>query len=279
MKPVIRRDQIAAMNWHYRRFSLDYFLDTVERIGYTAVAIWAGPPFFHIDSEGFEDPKPLLKKLRNHHLRCASLTAVASQELYQIGVSGKAHMRDAVRYFINGARVAAELETDLLTANPGHGYYDEARSDSWNRAVDTLGRVCDGCAQYGVKVTVEGLRPPETRTAWTLSHIKQLLMDVNRPNCLPMIDTTAMAVNGETVWDWFHAFGGNIANTHFVDAAPAGHLAWGDGILPLEDMLRCINRYGYSGPLGLEITDRRYFADPGQANEQCFRVLSQYIAD
>lgn len=279
MKPTIKREQIAAMNWHYRRYSLDYFLDCVERAGYTSVALWAGPPHFHIDCRGTDDVRLLRRKLEDRHLKCVSFTAAASQPMYQIGAYGRKHQEDTVRYFQNGAMVAAELGCKLLTANSGNGFFDEAFDEVWARSIETMARVCDAAAQYGVTVTMEGLRPQETRTASGLSAVKQFISDVNRPNCKAMIDTTAMAVNGETIWDWFRAFNGEILNTHFIDAAPAGHLAWGDGILPLEKMLTCLNWYGYAGPLGLEITHSRYFLNPIEANIQSLRVLSPYICD
>ena len=279
MKPTIKRSQIAAMNWHYRQYSFDYFLDTIARIGYTSVAIWAGPPHFHIDAEGYEDIKVLRRKLSDRRLSCVSMTAAASQQMYQMGVSGRKHIEDTVKYFTNGARIAAELGTNLLTANSGNGYFEEPAEDCWNRTVETMSRVADAAAEYGVTITVEGLRPPETRTAPRLIDIKRFLQDVNRPNCKPMIDTTAMAVNKENMDDWFEAFPGEILNMHFIDASPQGHLAWGDGVLPLQDMLCCMNRHGYTGPLGLEITDERYFLDPAKASAQTLRVLENYVED
>lgn len=276
MKPTIKLDQIAAMNWHYRQYSLDYFLDAVERIGYTAVAFWAGPPHFHIDHIGYQDVKELKRKLSAHHLKCVCFTAAAGQQVYQFGVYGKEHVDRAVSYFTNGAKIAAELEAGILTASSGNGYFSEPREDCWARTVETMSRVADACKEYGITLAVESLRPPETRTGVTVEDVRKLLEDVGRPNCRPMIDTTAMAVNGETVWDWFRVFGKNIVNTHFIDAAPLGHLTWGDGNLPLEDILRCLNQYGYTGPLGLEITHERYFTDPAAASLQSFRVLRRY---
>lgn len=277
MKPTIHLDQIAAMNWHYRQYSFDYFLDAVERIGYSSVAVWAGPPHFHIDCESYQSVRELKHKLDSHHLKCVCFTAAAGQQMYQFGVYGKKHADDAVAYFTNGARIASDLGVKILTASSGNGFFSERRKDCWERTVDTLVRTADACREYGVTLALESLRPPETRTGVTLADVRNLINAVSRDNLKPMLDTTAMAVNGETIWEWFKMFNGDIATMHFVDAAPQGHLAWGDGVLPLEDMLRCMNQYNYTGALCLEITHEKYFMQPEAASRQSFEVLSRYL--
>ncbi len=279
MSPTIKRDQIAAMNWHYKQYSLDFFFDTVERIGYSAVAFWAGPPHFHIDSYGYQDVQALSRKLRAHHLKCTSFTAAAGHPIYQFGVCGEDHRKQTLNYFTNGAQICADLGVTLMSASSGTGYINEPREEAWARSQDMLFRVSNVCQRLGITLCVESLRPPETKIGVTVYDVKRLLEEVDMPNCKPMIDTTAMAVNHETIWDWFDVFGKDISNMHFVDAAPSGHLAWGDGVLPLEDMLCCINQHGYEGPLGLEITHEQYFKEPQIASERSFRALEHYAEE
>jgi len=166
-----------------------------------------------------------------------------------------------------------------MTANSGHGFITEPHSDVRKRSAELLWRVAEEGRRCGVTLTVESLRPQETTVGVTLADVKQLLDEVNHPNCKAMIDTTAMGVSGESIWDWFREFDGEIHNLHFVDGAPMGHLAWGDGVFHLQDMLQCLNAYDYAGPIGLEITHSRYFSRPEVADAQTFCVLQRYMED
>lgn len=42
----LKRSQIAGMNLSYRYFSFDYFLDSMERIGFQSVEIWGASHIF-----------------------------------------------------------------------------------------------------------------------------------------------------------------------------------------------------------------------------------------
>ena len=47
---IIDEKQIVAMNQHYKRFSLDYFLDCQQRVGYKNIEFWLGASHFFIDA-------------------------------------------------------------------------------------------------------------------------------------------------------------------------------------------------------------------------------------
>ncbi len=38
--------QLAAMNMHYARYSLDYFFDSIARLGFDRFELWGGAPHF-----------------------------------------------------------------------------------------------------------------------------------------------------------------------------------------------------------------------------------------
>ena len=43
-KPTLRREQIAGMNIHYIMWSLDYFLDVQQRLGFESIELWCAEP-------------------------------------------------------------------------------------------------------------------------------------------------------------------------------------------------------------------------------------------
>lgn len=52
---LIQRRQAAVMNQHYQRYSLDYFLDAQQRIGFTSIELWCGAQHFWLDDQHYDD--------------------------------------------------------------------------------------------------------------------------------------------------------------------------------------------------------------------------------
>ena len=125
-----------------------------------------------------------------------------------------------------------------------------------------LHRLAEAAQHAGVFLAMESLRPEESQLVVTLADARRMLDEVNHPHLKIMIDTTAMGVAGETIQAWFDAFGDDIIHLHFIDGDPYGHLIWGDGAHSLPGFISALNHNGYTGYLGQEITDARYFRDP-----------------
>ncbi len=277
--PGIQRTQVAGMNMHHKQYSLEHFLESMRHNGYRSIAFWGGVPHFALDELHYQDCTALRRRFSEYELDCVCFTTPALLPGNQFAIGGREAAEHTFRYFAKGIRAAAELGCKLMIANSGYGLRQEPRGEAWKRAREMLCRVAEEGAKFGIVLTMESLRPQETNLCYNLVETRRMLQEANHPNLKAMVDTCAMAVSGESLWDWFEAFDGQIANLHFIDASPIGHLAWGDGILPLADMLRCLNHYGYTGPLGLEITDSRYYARPEEADQQTMRVLKRYFVD
>ena len=272
---MLQRRQLAGMNIHYANFSVDYFFDAMERAGFETVAFWGGPPHFRLDHKSFESCPTLFHKARERGLSIACFTTPACTYGYQFGMA-EPFRENSYHYFCNGIRACAELGSSQMVVSSGWGYWDENREEAWKRSRDMLWRLSEFAQGYGVTLTMESLRRAESQLVYTLKDAKRMYDVEGHPNLKIMIDTTAMAVAGETMQDWFSCFGSAIQNLHFVDGTPHGHLAWGDGTRPLEQMIQCLEQNRYSGLLGLEITHKRYYMDPIAADIQNMRVLSYY---
>lgn len=279
MKPSIKRTQIANMNIHYKQYSLDYFLDAQQKLGLTSVALWWGPPHFWLDYISYSDCSVIRQKLRTHGLKCVGFCATSSQYRYQYCIYEPEYRERSFRYFTNGMKAAAELGCHSYHVNAGWGYKTENRKDAWERSKDMLFRLADTAQQEQMVLTMECLRPDETGLVSTMDDAKRMFEEINHPALKIMLDTNPMAVANETIWQWFDTFGDDIQNLHFVDSNPYGHLIWGDGILPLETMLACLNHFDYIGYLSLEVTDARYMKDPMAADIKNMRTLFRYIDD
>ncbi|MFR2826824.1 MAG: sugar phosphate isomerase/epimerase family protein [Enterocloster bolteae] len=121
-------------------------------------------------------------------------------------------------------------------------------------------------------------RRDESNLVYNLPTLKRMMEDLSHPAIGAMIDTIPMALAGERPEDYLKVFGEQLVHVHFIDGAPRGHLAWGDGVLDMKGYLEEFSRYSYKGYLSLEITDGRYRVDPTssvlQSVERLYDVLT-----
>lgn len=274
---TVKREQLVAMNQHYRRFSLDYFLDCQVKAGFQNIELWCGASHFFIDSKGFESCEPLKKKLRDRGLKVVSVTTPSMAYQYQYASQNPEILKESFNYFSNGIRVAAELGADRVVVNSGWGYNNEKPDDMWKRCADNLHALAEVAARYNVLCVMESLRDDETNLVNSLASAKRMFEEVNHPNLKMMVDSIATGASGETLDDWFDAFGENLIHMHFLDGDPYLHNVWGDGNTPLERQLETMNQRGFTGYLVQEIADEKYFNDPFSADLRNMRVLERFI--
>lgn len=275
----IKRKQIVAMNQHYQRFSLDYFLDCQQRLGIHNIELWCGASHFWLDSYGYEDCKALKKKLRDRNLKVVSLTSPSCAYQYQYASQEKFHLEQSFKYFRNGIEAASEFEAEIVVVNSGWGYTNENYDDMWKRSKENLQRLCDIASKRGIKLAMESLRDDESNLVNSLETAKRMYDEVNHSDFKVMVDNIATGASGETLSQWFDTFGKALIHMHFLDGNPYVHNIWGDGNTSLERQLQELNNYEYEGYLVQEVADEGYFNNPFEADIRNMRVLERFIED
>ncbi|GJM75705.1 xylose isomerase [Paenibacillus macerans] len=275
--PSIQRRQVAGMNIHYLFYSLDYFLDSVEKVGMRTVELWGGAPHFYMDALSYTDCTSVRRKASARGLTIGAFTPESIIYPYNIAAPDPVQFAKSKSYFTNAVKATAELGCKLMTVNSGYGYLNETKAEAWSRSADMLSYLARIAEQEGVVIAMEALRPEESQIVTTLADAKRMLDEIASPAFRLMVDTTAMGIAGETLEQWFDALGESIVHLHFIDGTPYGHLAWGDGTFPLESMIQTLNDYGYQGLLGQEITDFRYYERPDETDLRIMEALEKYI--
>ncbi len=273
-------ERISVLNIHYNNYTLDYFLDCQQALGVKQVELLGAHQGLWMDHRGYQDAAPIRRKLEERGLSCTVFTPENCAYGYQFAVKEPELKERCFRFFSNGIRFGAELGAKILEANSGWGYWNEPEEEGFKRAVEMHQRLAEVAAEYGMQIACESLRPEETRIGFRLDQIKHLFDEVNHPAFKAMIDLTAMSVAGETIQDWFDAFGAeNIIHSHFQDCDPYGHYVWGDGKRSLYEDVKCMLDNGYQGLFSQELTDRSYYADPYYHDQRNMRNLRMYFGD
>ncbi|MDO4648526.1 MAG: TIM barrel protein [Eubacteriales bacterium] len=278
--PSIRREQLAAMGCHYRYCTLEQMLDAQAAAGFKTLEFLAIAPQYHLDERCYQSPDEARKMAedRGLHIGCFTPECAGYQYLMCAPEDGVFHDL-SMEYFKRGLECGSKLGAKMLLTNCIGGAWDEEYERVFDRAVRSLtelGKVAEG---YGITIAVETVRPEESKVIIKLPELVRLLKAVDSPNVKGGLDTTAMGVANETPREWFAALGKDLVHMHFIDGKPYKHLVWGDGLYPLEDYLQVINDNHFEGYLTQEITDSRYWDNPGLADKRAMDAFRPYIID
>lgn len=256
--------QLCTANYHYKRYSLDYFLESSERLGYESIELWASGPHFHLEDYDGGRLKDLSRKIKNHHLKLACLTP--EQCVYAISVSHPDAMyrKRSIEFFKQHIEAAVSLECDRMVVSTGFAYLDVDPEEAFKWMVDAFREICRKAEAEGVILALEPFTKYTTHICNEASQLARLLRAVDSSVLTGLADTDVIAATGVDTFDTFVNIIGQrkLGHVHFIDGNPGGHLVPGDGQLDLDGSLAFLKKIDYKGYLGLEILDRKYVFDP-----------------
>lgn len=274
---MLTREQLCTANYHYKRYTLDYFLESSQRLGYQSIELWASGPHLHLEDYDNARLAQLSKAIKAHGLKVACFTP--EQCVYAISVShpDKVYRDRTVEFFNRHIEAAVQLDCDRMVVTTGFAYLDVDPEDAFGWCVEGLSRVCRKAEQEGVTLALEPFTKFTTHICNEASQLVRLMNAVGSPALTGLADTDVIATTGVDTFGTFVGMLGEkrLGHVHFLDGNPGGHLIPGDGVLDLEDDLRILSEIGYTGYLGLEVLDRRYVMDPERAMR---RALDWYLA-
>lgn len=275
----IKKSQVCALGIHYLMYPLDYMLDGHVEAGYEVIELIGQAPHFNMDSDWNQNVADVRKKIEDHGLRIGLFTPECSCFQWKNNYADAIAHKKSMEYFKRAMDVCTQLGANMMLTNACGDTMDEDHTAIYDRAIRHFIEIANYAQEAGVTIALEAVRPQEARTCITLEEVAGLVEAVDSRHIRAALDTVAMGVQGETPRQWFERLGDKIVHCHFVDGRPYAHLAWGEGLFPLERYLDVLNEYNYDGLLGQELTDGRYFDDPKAADKTNFTALSKYFSD
>ena len=269
---------IAAMNCHYRFFSLESFFKDAHDSGYEAVEIWCGPMHFALDYARHDRSEYLSDLASAYDL---AIVGICPEQTNPKPANVAARSSDArartFATFKNVIDVAHETNANKVVVTSGWGFLDESRKDAWERSVSMMRGIVSYAAELGVTLAIEALQCDETNLVRTAEELDRYLEDVGSDSLAVCLDLGAAWRAGDTIDGYFRRFGSRIKHLHFSDIGSESHLAWGDGARNMAADLASLERGGYTGPISFEIVNSRYHTDPAAALAQSARQYRQAL--
>lgn len=272
----LKESQILASNYPYFRYSLDYAIESLNRMGASAIEFYACFPHFHLDDVSWWDVKRIIKKLADNGLNVVCFTP--EQCLYPVNIAAldiNARKR-SIDIFKKSIQYASEMGAEYIVVLAGYGTLDEEERITWRRSVESLGILGSFAKSYGIKLVLE-TSPREYTTTHNSKDVVRIIREVGSSAIKGMIDTATLGYSGETMKQAIDDLEGNLCHVHVADGTPNGHLVLGEGCLDLLDMLKKLDDAEYSGPLSLEILNDKYIKNPHDAMETSLIRLKEYL--
>lgn len=274
---ALKQKQIAGMNLVYKHYSFDYFLASMQRLGYRSIELYAAAPHFYPADFTVGEMSVLQRKIAAHGLDIICYTPEQCNYPENIAYSNPTARKRSIESFKNHISICAQLGCRQMLMTSGFGCQDDQLQVTWDRAMDSLSQLAAVAEREGVTIVLEPLREDETELVTNLSLLQKALDQVASPALKGMLDTSPMYYAGETIGEYFQALGPDMRHIHLIDGAPAGHLAWGDGIFPLSTYMAEIDAAAYEGYMTIELTHPSYYRDPELPMAKCLKALEPYL--
>lgn len=273
------RSQIALGNFPYYLYPFNEFLNSVVAFEIRNIELWAAGPHLYLDDFTDEMLLQMHKEIKARGLKVICFTPEQCAYPINIGAEER-YIRDrSLSYMKKAVKAAGLMECPYVLATPGNGYITREKSVTRERTIESLIDLQKSALEEGTSLLLEHLTRTTTNVAVTAKDLFTLWKEINEKEIGCVFDTDMAWREGECASDFIREASQqntSISHVHFVDGLPGGHLALGDGTVPLEDNLKALEVEGYKGFLTFEVMHENYALNPDSAMKKCLDWIEAY---
>lgn len=260
---------IAMTQWIVGDEPLEVSCRRLRDCGYDGIEFAAEPEKLNADE--------CSRLLGEYGLECHSLCGIfdESRDLTSAGEAGK----NAVRYIRKSVDFAVRVGAKVLIVVPSPvgrtvPPADSAPAALHQNAVRNLREAGEYAGDHGVRLAIEAINRYETYLINTVENAYQMAAEVDLESVGVMADLFHMSIEEASFADSLAAISDRLMHVHIADNTrePAGM-----GHTDFKEILRVLDRVGYSGSLTMEFMYR--LADPyGSRNVRTDKALMDRYA-
>ncbi|MCI6639360.1 MAG: sugar phosphate isomerase/epimerase [Pygmaiobacter massiliensis] len=275
----LKRSQVASSNYHYIKYSLPYFLESMVRLDQHLIEFYAASPHLSIEDATYAQVESLKKQLDERSIQVCCLTQEQCVYPINIACEDDAIRERSIHTFFKTIEFAHQLQAPYVQILCGRGYFDNSQESAWQRSLESMARIVDKAERYGVTLVIEAASVNTTNVVYDTPRIRRMLDTFQSKHLKAMLDTCAVAMAGEDFREDLKILGKDMVHLHFADGTPAGHFIPGEGNLPLADYLQALDEAEYDGAIPFEIYNRKYDFEPEQTMKKCLDFIYGQILD
>jgi sugar phosphate isomerase/epimerase len=201
---------------------------------------------------------------------------LAKTEGLHVTSPDEAVRRRTADYLVELARCCRDLGGDLMVfGSPAQRRVPAGatRAQAADFAVDTFRRAAPGIADFGVKLCLEPLAPPEADFINTCAQAVEILERIDHPNFILHLDVKAMSSEVMPVPELIRRHAARTGHFHANDPNKRGP---GFGEVDFVPIFRVLIESGYRGWVSVEVFD--YSPDPETIARESLRYMRECAA-
>ncbi len=266
--------EVGMFTCGYQHYPLKRAFADAREMGYDYVELWGGRPHAFAPDLARGELKEVLECIQRTGVPVRVYTPEHNAYPYNYMAGSEAQWEDAMSYLKLCLDMGKAMGARYTLISVGHGGCTASRRELWQRLQKSLRLLADHAEAIGHTILLEALTAMESNLCTTAAEVCQILEEVNSPCLVGMCDTVAAAAARESPLDYYDRLGSRMAHLHLVDfdGTSETHLLPGEGVLPLGQLLRELERRGYDGGATIELVTA-YLAQPAlYAREALERV-------
>lgn len=270
-------ERLAINNFNYRRWSFDYFLRSVKELGLHNIELCGCHPHFTIyEAEKFP-AEEFAAKIREAGIEVTAIEP--EQNFLPVNIAAvNPYLREQsirqLRFFIENAKV---FDCDKVVIYPGKAFVDHPHSQGWMYARESVKELCGIAADNGVTLLMTPVSSFVSDLMTDTKMVRRMLDEVGADNLMVCANTSIPGYVGETLETYFEVFGSRIGLVQMADAAEdCDQLAWGEGKLNLKEQIDILEKFGYEGPVTMELLMEEYAEDPHRIHAASLEYMKNH---
>ena len=277
----LKRSQIAGSNYHYIKFSLDYFLDSMEKLNVSQIEFYAASPHFSIEDQTWDSAVKIQKRILSQGLSVCCFTQEQCYYPINIACEDKTIRDRSLETFFKTIEFSELFGAPCAQVIAGRGYFDNPESDAWKRSVESMHKIVEKASKHNVIMVLEAASYNTTNVVYNTKLIRKMIDEIKSSFLKGMLDTCAVNQIGEELdfKQCLQLLGKDMRHLHFADGNPGGHLLPGEGYLPLTEYLHILDEFGYQYAIPFEIYNRIYDFKPHDHMKVCLDFLRRHIPE
>ncbi|MTI54469.1 sugar phosphate isomerase/epimerase family protein [Geosporobacter ferrireducens] len=269
----IEKSRLAIGNYHYVRMSFEYFLDSAVNLNMKNIELWAAAPHFDLDTLDEKILASKKKAIESRGLKVVCITPEQCSYPVNIAAEETALREKSIKYFKTAIDAARELDSPYVLVTAGCGYFDSDVEEAWQRSVASMKELVKYAEKRGVILAYEPLSVFSSNIVNDVHHLKKMLDTIPSDNLKGMLDMGQAALASEEINDYPRILGDKLVHVHLLDATPMGHLALGEGNLPIGEYIDALEENEYKGFYTFEFTALQYRHKPEEADRKSLEWL------
>jgi sugar phosphate isomerase/epimerase len=206
--PLLLHSVSYSGSWGQVALPLDQFVDKAADLGFGGVMLMAKRPHLSVLDYSEKERTRLRMRLEQRGLT-GIVVAGYTNFTADLEHAEVPHREFQIQHVTELARLASDLGGSLVRIFSGYEHPAAPYSRQWSIVVDSLRECARRAAELGVTVGVQNHH--DLAAGWEA--MLDLIRDVGEPNCRPMFDAWAPALQGADLWSAAAAFGAITPHT------------------------------------------------------------------